>query len=285
MKKVLVTGANGQLGQTIRELFLINSDAIEFVFVSKSDLNITQKDDVEQIFNKFKFDYCINCAAYTNVELAESEVDAAFLVNAEAPKILAEVCNSFDTILVHISTDYVFNGKSQAIYTEQDLTDPINQYGKSKLLGEQNIQDQTDSYFIIRTSWLYSKHAKNFVKTIAKKIKENEKLQITTSQVGTPTSCEHLSKFIYFLIKTNESKYGIYNFSALGNATWYDFALQIASHFATYDVSTIRGVASFNSKAKRPDFSVLDNSKSQQIYDSIQPWQIGVDEVMAQLYS
>jgi dTDP-4-dehydrorhamnose reductase len=283
MKTVLVTGANGQLGQTINDLFLSNNDSVEFVFVSKSDLNIAHKNDVEQIFNTFKFDYCINCAAYTNVELAESAIDDTYRVNAEAPKILAEVCSAHDTVLIHISTDYVFNGENKNKYTEEDATDPINEYGKSKLLGEQNIQAQTDKYFIIRTSWLYSQFGKNFVKTIVQKIQENATLQITTSQVGTPTSCEHLAKFIYFLITSDQTSFGIYHFSAIGKATWYDFGLQIASHFSNYDVSLISPVDTFNSKAERPAFSILDNTKALAIYKRIFPWKVGVDEVMRQL--
>ncbi len=283
MKTVLVTGANGQLGKTINDLFADTMDAIRLVFVSKSELDISNLDEVKQIFDNNNFDYCINCAAYTNVELAETDVENAFKVNAKGPLNLAKVCKNKDVVLIHVSTDYVFNGKGKENYTEKDLTAPINQYGKSKLQGELNILDATEKYFIIRTSWLYSKFGKNFVKTIASKIEENAKLQITTSQTGTPTSCEHLAKFMYHIIKSRNEEYGIYHFSAIGRVTWYEFGLQIAKNFPNYDASFISAVDTFESKAARPSFSVLDNSKAQSIYKPIHSWQVGVDEVMQQL--
>lgn len=279
--RVLVTGANGQLGKTIKELYWKNKDSMDFVFVTKSQLDITCKNEVDTFFNKSEFDYCINCAAYTNVEQADSEPEKANRVNAEGVKNLAEACKLSDTILIHISTDYVFDGTKNEPYTESDDPNPINEYGKSKLLGETYIVNTLTDYFIIRTSWLYSKHEKNFLTTIVKKIKENSKLKIITTQKGTPTSCVELSRFIYFLIKSKEGKFGFYNFSALGEATWYDFAVQIAKHFKNYRSTLITPVNTFDSKVKRPEYSVLSNKKSQSIYSNLKDWRQSVDNTIS----
>lgn len=275
--KVLVTGANGQLGQTINELY--SSDTtFEFVLTTKAQLDITNPTKVEDYFFKHKFHYCINCAAYTNVEGAESNRDEAFKVNADAVKHLAATCKINKVILIQISTDYVFDGEKSTPYNEQDEPGPINVYGKSKLAGEQYIQAILDEYFIIRTSWLYSKFGKNFLKTIIAKIQNQEDLTITTSQIGSPTSCVDLAQFIFKVIKNRESNYGVYHFSAMGQTTWYDYALQIGKLFKGYDCKKIVPVRQFNSKAKRPKYSILDNSKASRIIKERVLWEKRVDE-------
>ncbi|HLT32601.1 MAG TPA: dTDP-4-dehydrorhamnose reductase [Aquaticitalea sp.] len=281
--KVLVTGANGQLGKTLSDLVQDNQDDISFTFVSRAQLDISKKQQLRDYFHANSFDYCINCAAYTNVEQAEESIEEAFLINAEAVGYLAESCKQNDTILIHISTDYVFDGRKSVPYLESDPTNPVNQYGKSKLSGEKKIQTIWSNYFIIRTSWLYSKYPKNFVTTIASKIRENTDLTITTSQKGTPTSCVELSKFMYWLIKNQNKDFGIYHFSAKGEATWYDFALRIAKAFSTYDSQKIAAVATFNSKAERPGYSVMDNSKAQKIYPHQNHWSKDVDNVLKEI--
>ena len=155
--KVLVTGANGQLGSTIKELYSTNQDNIQFTFTTKAELDISNKNEIKKFFSKNNFDYCINCAAFTNVEQAEKTPEIAFKINAKAVKHLAKICKVTNTVLIHISTDYVFDGSKNEPYSELDIPNPINEYGKSKLLGEQYIQQILNSYFIIRTSWLYSK--------------------------------------------------------------------------------------------------------------------------------
>ena len=281
--KILVTGANGQLGKTLKELFKENSDDLDFHFVTKSELNISDKNALNVFFKTNSFDYCINCAAYTNVEQAEESIDDAFKINAVAVGYLAECCNESNTKLIHISTDYVFDGKKDTPYLETDATNPLNAYGRSKLAGEQKIQDVLKQFFIIRTSWLYSKYPKNFVTTIAAKMQEDSDLTITTSQKGTPTSCVELSKFIYFLIKTESTDFGIYHFSAIGDATWYDFALKIAEHFDSYDKNKIVATDTFKSKAKRPNYSVMSNAKVQKIYNLQNNWKTDVDAVVANI--
>lgn len=278
--KVLVTGANGQLGKTLQDLFQNIDDAIQMTFASKSDLDVSDKKELNTYFKNHLFDYCINCAAYTNVEQAEESVQDAFKINSEAVEFLAESCKENNVILIHISTDYVFDGTKKSPYIESDITNPINEYGRSKLAGEQHIQDILNKYFIIRTSWLYSKYPKNFVTTIVSKIQENSDLTITTSQKGTPTSCVELSKFIYWLILQKNQDFGIYHFSAKGETTWFDFAQKIAEAFPDYPQTKIASTNVFNSKSKRPDFSVLDNSKVQNKYHYQNHWTVDVENVL-----
>ena len=280
---ILVIGASGQLGKTIEELFSINNDALQFTFTTKTELDITIQNKVEEFFNQHNFDYCINCAAYTNVEQAEVDSEPAFLVNAEGVKNLAEACKRTNIVLIHISTDYVFDGKKREPYVESDIPNPINEYGKSKLLGEQYIQEISQKYFIIRTSWLYSKYGNNFVKSIINKIRENIELKIITSQKGTPTSCVNLSNFIYFLIKINNANYGIYNFSAIGETTWYDFAIHISNSLNLNKQPSIIPTKTATFKANRPQYSVLNNNKSQQIFPIEFHWKKSVTDVVENL--
>ena len=280
--KVLITGANGQLGKTIKEISSDFTNSIDFVFVEKSELDITNSKSVEIYFQSNKFDYCINCAAYTNVDLAETETKIAFDVNANAAKNLAVNCKAYNTTLIHVSTDYVFDGTKQSPYTESDLTNPINTYGESKLLGEDYIRKHLDNYFIIRTSWLYSKFNKNFVKTIFNKLKEDEKLTIITSQKGTPTSCNDLSYFILFLITDAIKKFGTYHFSAKGETTWYGLALHISKFLSKS--SNVTPIKDYPTKAKRPFYSVLNNSKVELLYSKpLIKWEECVDEVLKNL--
>ena len=223
--KVLVTGANGQLGKTIEELYLNNDEGIEFVFTSKSRLDITDVNSVQNIFKIKQFDYCINCAAYTDVEQAEKTPETAFNVNTEGVKNLAKACKEFGTILIHISTDYVFDGDKEGGYTINDIPNPINEYGKSKLQGEKYIQDILECYFIIRTSWLYSKkYGRNFYTKILEKAETETQINVTSNQIGCPTDTVNLARFIYRLINSPLSKYGIYHFCDSKQMTWYDFA-------------------------------------------------------------
>ncbi len=206
-KKVIVTGANGQLGKTIEEIYSKNDADLEFTFVSKENLDITKEKELKLFFKTNKFDYCINCAAYTNVEQAEKTPEIAYKINAEGVKNLAEACRDTGVILIHISTDYVFDGEKSEPYEVTDLPNPINEYGKSKLMGELYIQSALESFFIIRTSWLYSKkYGKNFYKSILAKAKVEKELTITEDQIGCPTNAVNLAEFIYQIIINRNNK-------------------------------------------------------------------------------
>lgn len=260
--KVLVTGASGQLGKTIEELFAKNNSNIYFTFASKSDLDITDQLKVEVFFTKNKFDYCINCAAYTNVEQAEKTPEMAFKINAHAVKSIAKSCKKNNVTLIHVSTDYVFDGEKTTPYTPEDLTNPINEYGKSKLLGESLIQDILKKYFIIRTSWLYSKkYGKNFYKTIVNLAKTKDELAITTDQKGCPTNTETLAKYIIGLIVSKNNNYGLKHFSDEKVMTWYDFAKEIMSENNLIQTTNLVKTSNYVTFAKRPKYSVLRTTK------------------------
>nr|WP_321221298.1 dTDP-4-dehydrorhamnose reductase [uncultured Psychroserpens sp.] len=280
--KVLVTGANGQLGKTIREISNEFINSIDFVFVEKSQLDITNQNELDTYFKANTFDYCINCAAYTNVDLAETETQKAIEVNANAVNNLAKMCSLYHTSLMHVSTDYVFDGTNQTPYLETNDTNPINVYGQSKLLGENYIREQLDAHFIIRTSWLYSKFEKNFVTSIFNKLKNDEKLTIITSQKGTPTSCIDLSYFILFIITNSIKNFGTYHFSAQGETTWYGLAMQIAKYLSKS--SNVTAIENYPTKAKRPMYSVLSNDKVEELIKKpLNNWQESVDEVLKNL--
>lgn len=260
-KRVLVTGANGQLGKTINELFSKNEENIEFTFVTKATLDITKEVVLKQFFKNNKFDYCINCAAYTNVEQAEKTPEIAYKVNAEGVKYLAEACKETDTVLIHISTDYVFDGEKEEPYTTEDKPNPINEYGKSKLLGEQYIQDILKEYFIIRTSWLYSKkYGRNFYRTILKKAKAGEKLFVTDEQKGCPTNTENLAKYIISLLICKSTHYGIRHFCDDKIMTWYNFVEKILKENRLYDKVKLAKAKNYRTFAARPKNSILLNN-------------------------
>ncbi|MBQ0735333.1 dTDP-4-dehydrorhamnose reductase [Aquimarina celericrescens] len=258
--KVLITGSSGQLGQCLKK---IEKDypAFDIYFTDSKTLDITQKDQLNNLLSEIKFDYIINCAAYTNVEQAEKEPERAFMVNAQGVKNIAEICKDHHVVLIHISTDYVFDGKKKTPYTEEDIPNPINVYGKSKLEGEKYIQEILENYFIIRTSWLYSEFGHNFFKTIQKKSKTEKELTITTSETGTPTNANNLARFIFDLVGLRTSKYGIYHYGNQGEATWYDFAREILSVLGKLDTIKLKKTDNYPTFAQRPKFSILNNTK------------------------
>ena len=260
-KKVLVTGAGGQLGKTIHELYAQNNLAIDFTFVSKEELDITKSEHISN-FLKRGFHYCINCAAYTNVEQAEKTPEIAFKINADAVKGMAESCKENGVTFIHISTDYVFDGEKNTPYTTEDLTNPINEYGKSKLLGELYIQSILDKYFIVRTSWLYSKkYGKNFYKTMVDLAKTKDELAITTDQKGCPTNTESLAKYVVGLIIEKNHNYGLKHFSDEKVMTWYDFAHETLSENNLIQTTNLVKISNYVTFAKRPKYSVLRTTK------------------------
>ncbi|MEG9327450.1 dTDP-4-dehydrorhamnose reductase [Salinimicrobium catena] len=263
MKKVLVTGASGQLGQCIRKLSSRYQE-FEFTFTTSEELDLTLFGVVSAYFRNNNFDYCINCSAYTKVEQAESEQEMAYLVNAEAVKNLAETCCENECTLIHFSTDYVFDGKREIPYIEEDETAPLNVYGASKLMGEEYIRKHMDRYFIFRTSWLYSDIGHNFFNTIRKRAAAGETLNITTSQKGTPTNAYDLAGFVLELMASGSQKYGTYHYSNQGEATWYDFAAEI---LALSDSRTeLKENNDFQTIATRPAYSVLNKKKVEEAF-------------------
>jgi len=260
---ILVTGANGQLGSEIRQLS-IQYPKYNFLFTSKDELAIENADALRNFFEKQQIDYCINCAAYTAVDKAEAEKEKAFLINAEAAGFLASVCNDHHTKLIHVSTDYVYDGTSRRALKEEDAVAPLNVYGWSKLKGEELVLKNNPSALIIRTSWVYSIYGSNFVKTMVRLFKERESLNVVNDQQGCPTYAADLAQIIMNLIEGTENNNdynGIVNYSNSGITTWFDFAVAIKefenSSCKIFPVPT----SQYPTPAKRPLYSVLDTSK------------------------
>jgi dTDP-4-dehydrorhamnose reductase len=288
---VLVSGANGQLGQAIQSISGKYPE-IDFVFCSSDRLNITDLDNVKAVFNQYKPDFCINAAAYTAVDKAESEQEKAHLINVVGAKNLASVCKENNSVLLHISTDFVFDGNRSVTqcstvlpYSEIDTPNPTGVYGQTKLDGEKAIQETFDNYFIIRTSWVYSQFANNFMKTMLRLASERDSLSVVNDQIGTPTNAVDLAEVLVKIISSNfqlpTSNFGIYNFSNEGQCSWYDFAKKI------FEISAIEidlkpiPTTSFPTPAKRPSFSVLDKTKIKKAFDiEILDWETSLKNTL-----
>ncbi|WP_295180399.1 dTDP-4-dehydrorhamnose reductase [uncultured Christiangramia sp.] len=283
MKNILVTGANGQLGSCFRKHRKKYSN-LSFDFKSSRELDISNFAEVDRLFSSQSYDFCINAAAYTNVEEAESEKEKAFQINAEAPGKLAEVCAAKQVKMIHFSTDYVFDGSKTEPYLETDEVNPINIYGASKLAGERQITEVIDEHLIFRTSWLYSEFGHNFFCTILKKAAEKASLNITTTQLGTPTNANDLAKYVLDGIQKDSSATGIYHFSNLGQASWYDFAEEILNYSGKIDQVVLNKTGFFKTLAQRPEYSVLSKEKAIQEFGEIRDWRNSlrdlIDEVV-----
>jgi len=259
---ILVTGANGQLGKEL-QLLSLDFPSYSFLFVAKEGLNIADAAATEKYFAAQPIDFCINCAAYTAVDKAESEPENAFLVNGIAVATLAAVCKKNNSKLIHISTDYVFDGTATQPYKETDQTNPVSIYGQSKLQGEVLALENCPSTIIIRTAWVYSSFGNNFVKTMLRLMKERESINVVNDQLGCPTYAADLAAVIMQIIasgKSNENP-GIYHYANAGITNWYEFAIAIkklsGSACAVNPITT----AAYPTAAKRPAYSVLDTSK------------------------
>lgn len=283
---VLVTGAHGQLGQSLQYVAQKHPE-IRFEFYGSQDLDITQKSDVEKVFNQIRPDYCINAAAYTAVDKAESDVEKARQINVNGPQNLAEVCKSHQVVLLHVSTDFVFDGTQVNPYTEQDLPNPSGVYGLTKLEGEKAIQEVLDKHYIIRTSWVYSQFGHNFMKTMLRLASERDTLSVVADQIGTPTNALDLAETLVQIIKKDNEKstdttYGIYNFSNEGQCSWFEFAQKI------FEINSIKielkpiPTTAYPTPAQRPAYSVLDKTKIKNVFNlSIKHWADSLKEVNA----
>lgn len=272
MTTVLVTGANGQLGKSIHRI-ASNYPELKFIFTDVADLDITNSEAVDAFFQSNKIAYCINCAAYTAVDKAEEEVDKAFLINATAVKNLAESCRNSGAVLIHVSTDFVFDGTKRIPYTEEDIPNPINVYGKSKLKGEAYIQEVWDKHFIVRTSWLYSEYGNNFVKTMLRLAETRDEISVVNDQIGSPTYAGDLASFLLKIIDKSSKDYGLYHYSNEGSISWYDFAVEIFIKFSKDIYVQPILTKDYPTAAKRPKFSILDTSLAANTLNvSIENW-------------
>ena len=278
MKKILVTGANGQLGQCLQKISS-QFEEFEFIFTDSETLDITIKEEVNDFFWQNAPDFCINAAAYTAVDLAETDIEKAFLVNADGTENLAEACAEKNAQFIHVSTDYVFDGENNLAYTEEDFTNPLGVYGASKLAGDELALEVNPCSVILRTSWVYSEFGKNFVKTMLNLFATKEELSIVADQFGQPTNANDLAEAIMKIIKSEKITPGIFNFSNLGRISWFDFAEKIAElSEAKIKLNAIE-TSQYPTPAKRPKNSVLDLGKISKTYAiQLKPWEESLED-------
>ncbi|UOG75779.1 dTDP-4-dehydrorhamnose reductase [Hymenobacter tibetensis] len=260
MSTTLVFGGTGQLGQCLQHVAR-ERNLTDIVFLPEEQADILDAGKLQAVFRQYQPAYCINCAAYTAVDKAEDEVDIARRVNRDGAENLARLCSEFNTTLIHISTDFVFAGTGNQPLVETDEAAPISVYGLTKLEGEQVIPTHTSQYFVLRTSWLYSEYANNFVKTMLRFGREREEMRVIWDQAGTPTYAIDLAGCILTIIESQSQAYGIYHYSNEGLTSWYDFA-QAIFELSNTPVRTVPiRTAEYPTKATRPAYSVMDKTK------------------------
>ena len=294
---VLVTGANGQLGQAL-QFISGNYPEMNFVFCDSATLDITNLENCETVFQEHQPNFCINAAAYTAVDKAESEPQIAFDVNANGPENLAITCKKHNTVLLHVSTDFVFDAyfsdgiayydreqrlplKSDLGLQETDVPFPSGLYGLTKLQGEQAIEAVWEKHFIIRTSWVYSQFGNNFLKTMLRLASERTSLSVVSDQIGTPTYAVDLAEVLLKIITSETTTFGIYNFSNEGQCSWYEFAEEIfLQKEVAIDLQAIP-TKSYPTPAKRPAYSVLDKSKIKTTFGvNIKDWKTSLKDCL-----
>lgn len=279
MKKIAVLGSNGQLGNCIRKIAPDFENSYEFIFTDSQTLDITDEDQVSSFFYDNKPDYCINASAYTAVDLAEKESDKAFAVNADGVGYLAQACADHKTILIHISTDYVFDGDTNLPYSEDDFTSPTGIYGESKRKGEELALEINPGTIILRTSWLYSEFNKNFVKTMLNLFSQKDQLGIVADQFGQPTNANDLAETIMDIIQNPNKTFGIFHFSNYPETTWFEFAKKIAEFSNSSIQLNPLTTEQYPTPAKRPARSTMSLDKIEEIY-KIEPkhWENSLEE-------
>lgn len=283
MKKILVFGGVGQLGQCIDKISSQRGYE-SILFLDEIEGNILDVDCLFKLFAKEKPDFVINCAAYTAVDKAEDDIELCQQINKDGAGNLARLCEEFNAKLVHVSTDFVFEGNLPKLLNEEDVAQPINVYGKTKLEGELEISKLLDRHYILRTSWLYSEFANNFVKTMRKLGKERDQLGVIVDQVGTPTYAIDLACAILDIIESEKPAYGTYHYSNEGVTSWYDFAKAIFDiSEIIVELSPIPG-SEYPTKAVRPAFSVMDKAKIKKTFDlEIPYWRDSLGKCLEEL--
>lgn len=297
MKKILLTGVNGQVGHALK----IKLSQYEVIALSREQLDLTKTDDIKRIVREIKPDLIINPAAYTAVDKAESEPELAYAINATAPQMLAEEAARLNAALIQFSTDYIYDGSKSSAYTETDAVNPVSVYGKSKLAGEDAIRAVGLPHLILRTSWVYGAYGKNFLKTILRLAAERDSLRIVGDQVGAPTSSACIADALVQLVDdwqfSDENQTGVYHFSNAGVTSWHGFACEIVSEYnrlvttkhwpvlkVTVDNIAAITTADYPTPAARPANSRLANTKLKNTFNVELPsWQQGLQQVMQAL--
>jgi dTDP-4-dehydrorhamnose reductase len=286
--KALILGCHGQVGT---ELMALASDyAVDATGFDHEDLDITQQDAVKQTINNLKPDVVINAAAYTAVDQAEEDTQTAKAVNATAVAYLAESCDGLNTPFVHISTDYVFDGSKKGAYTENDVVSPLGVYGETKLEGEVLVQKLCSKHYILRTSWVFSAHGNNFVKTMLRLGAQREELGVVADQCGKPTSAREIARVIYVMLQSKKEAWGTYHIAQPEKTSWHGFAAAIFDEArqqgAKLKISTLNAITTkdYPTPAKRPANSALNCDKLEQTFDiKLKPWSESLAEVIKDL--
>lgn len=284
---ILVTGKNGQLGWELEQIVHAYAQQFRFHFTTRAELDLTQPDQVQSALDTIQPDYILNCAAYTAVDKAEQEQEAALKTNAHSVGEMAAWCERNGKQLISISTDYVFDGKGTAPYTVQHPTDPLNYYGYSKWLGEQLIKENHPKGIVVRTSWVYSTHGNNFVRTMLRLMKERNELNVVADQIGSPTYAADLAQALIQLVQglqAGKKAQPVYHYSNSGVISWFDFATAIRDMAGlTCQVNPIPSSA-YPTPAKRPGYSVMDCSDLVSDFGiQLKPWQKSLGTCIQQL--
>jgi dTDP-4-dehydrorhamnose reductase len=282
MGTTLVFGGAGQLGQCLARVAQ-EKNLTGLVFLGEAEGNILDPAGLQALFGQHRPSHVINCAAYTAVDKAEEEVELARRINRDGVENLARLCAAHDTVLLQVSTDFVFAGAGNQPLTETDPAEPLGIYGLTKLEGEQVIPPLLDKYFILRTSWLYSEFANNFVKTMLKLGAEREELRIIWDQVGTPTYAIDLAACLLHLIETQSTAYGLYHYSNEGLTSWYDFATAIFELRGLPTRTVPIRSAEYPTKATRPPYSVMDKSKIKALGVAVPHWRTSLAACLQRL--
>lgn len=283
MQTVLVSGKNGQLGSELLSISM-SYPQFRFIFLGKDALDLSSQTSIRYAFEQYRPDYFINCGAYTLVDKAEAERDIAENINGVNVGYIAQLCRQYNTTLIHISTDYVFDGSSKHPYKTDDETNPVNFYGQTKLLGEELALKENDKTVIIRTAWVYSSFGKNFVKTMLRLMNEKDEISVVNDQLGTPTYARDLATVIGDMISNDNKKYGVYHFTGSGVISWFDFAVEIKNLAGLNCKVNAILTAQFPTPAKRPHYSVLDKSKIVQDYGIVlKDWKESLKECLQYL--
>ncbi|MDM1552317.1 dTDP-4-dehydrorhamnose reductase [Empedobacter falsenii] len=283
MKRILVTGANGQLGQSILEQSK-NYKEIECFFVTRNELDITNEELINHYFEDKSFDFVVNCAAYTAVDNAEDDQENAYLVNAKATEFLAKITHQKGIPFIHVSTDYVFDGTEAIPRLETDQTNPIGIYGQTKLDGENLALENNPKTIILRTAWVYSRFGNNFVKTMLRLFNDKDSISVVADQIGSPTNAIDLADAILTIISKDDLTYGIFNYSNEGKCSWFEFAQKIKEFSnSTIEINPVP-TSAYPTKAKRPAYSLLDKSKIKEVYQlDIPIWEDSLKEELKHL--
>lgn len=272
---ILVTGETGQLGYELKKLLPPGT-----VFLGREALDLADAAEPRRLFEKYRFTALVNTAAYTQVDQAEIEREKALAINAKAPGILSELCRKNGARFVHFSTDYVFNGESSTPYRETDPIDPINYYGQTKALGEKSVLDANPEALVLRTSWVYSQHGKNFVKTMASLGRDRDELKVVNDQIGSPTWALDLARVTKLALETDLR--GVYHYSGEGTCSWYDFACAIKERLGFKARITPIPSSEFPTKAKRPRYSLLSKEKiKRDLGVTIPTWRESLDQMLS----